>query len=81
VCGDRFTLEVEEGIEASTEVFLRITHDHHSDPPVWHGAIYKYRSRFEGRKTVQRIAQEQKKEQRDVKIKKSVKQKYPVVKF
>jgi hypothetical protein len=62
VCGDRFELEVEEGLEASTEVFLRITHDHHSDPPYWHGAIYKHRSRFQGRKDVERIAQEQKRE-------------------
>jgi hypothetical protein len=72
VCGDRFELEIEEGLEASTEVFLRITHDHHSDPPVWHGAIYKHRSRFQGRKEVERIAQEQKREALEERRKKKV---------
>jgi hypothetical protein len=72
VCGDRFELEVEEGLEASTEVFLRLTHDHHSDPPYWHGAIYKHRSRFEGRKDVERIAQEQKREALETRRKKKV---------
>jgi hypothetical protein len=72
VCGDRFELEVEEGLEASTEVFLRITHDHHSDPPHWHGAIYKHRSRFQGRKEVERIAQEQKREAIEERRKKKV---------
>jgi hypothetical protein len=62
VCGDRFELQIEEDLSADTEVFLRITHDHHEDVPIWRAAIYKHRSRFEGRKDVERIAREQKQE-------------------
>lgn len=66
ICDEVFLFSVQEGVEATKEVFLRIVHIHDEGRPRWRGVIHEKGARnVEGKDEVMRVTYAQGKARRD----------------